>query len=130
MTDTTKRIDQGSDWVVPEKYQDRMKVDRLATQQEAILAVEIDRCDKPIAIWLDAQELGTLVAQRSTPNEFNQYLLRKLRDAGAPVEGMTILKLAHGAVAKERPDPAKMEFGWRYIWLPQEYVAAIAAGGR
>jgi hypothetical protein len=127
MTDTTKRIDQGSDWVVPEKYQDRMKIDRLATQQEAMLAVEIDRCDKPIAIWLDAVELQRLNAQRVTPYDFSQYLLRKFRDAGAPVEGMLNLRLSHGAVAKVRPDPQLKEMGFRYLWMPAEMVAAVAS---
>jgi Zn-finger nucleic acid-binding protein len=116
--------------IVPEKYQDRIKEDRLATQQEQLAAIEHDRCDKPIAIWLDAQELGVLVAKRTTPTEFNQELLRRFRHAGAPVEGMAHLKLAHGAIAKLKPDPNNQEMGFRYIWMPAPYVEAIASVGR
>ena len=132
MNDTTQRIEQ-TDWKVPEKYQDRVIDDRAATQAEAIQAMDIDvrrSADKPIAVWLSAQELGAHVARYGTPFEFNQMLLAKLKAAGAPVEGQLALRLAHGAVAKVKPDAAKKEFGWKYIRLPEEYVAAIAAGGR
>jgi hypothetical protein len=127
--DNTKIIKQ-TDWVVPEKYHDRIKEDRLATQQEQLAAIEQDRCDKPIAIWLDAQELGVLAAKRATPTEFNQELLRRFRHAGAPVEGLAHLKLAHGAIAKVKPDPNNQEMGFRYIWMPTEYVEAIASAGK
>ena len=129
MNDNTKIIHTPGH-VVPEKYQDRVKEDRAATQQEALQAIEHDRCDKPIAIWLGAQELGVLVAKRTTPHEFNQDLLRRFRHAGAPVEGLATLRLAHGAIAKVKPDPNNQEMGFRYIWLPCEYAEAIASAGK
>ena len=127
--DNTQIIKQ-TDWTVPEKYADRIKEDRLATQQEQLAAIEHDRCDKPIAIFLDAQELGALVAKRTTPTEFNQELLRRFRHAGAPVEGLAHLRLSHGAVAKLKPDPNNQVMGFHYIWMPVEYVSAIATIGR
>jgi hypothetical protein len=141
MQDNTKIIGvtdikhAAADIAIPERYKDRVIEDREATQEEALLAMDPDvlsHADKPVAVWLDAQELGLHVARQGTPHEFNQMLLRKLRHAGAPVEGSDagFLRLAHGAVAKVKPDPGKKEFGWRYLWLPTEYVAAIAAGVR
>ena len=111
---------------IPDRYKDRVIGDRAATAQEVCQAVDAHHADKPVVVWLDAQDLGVLYSQRTTPNEFNQYLLRKLRDAGAPVEGQAILKLAHGAVAKVKPDPLLHEMGFRYIWLSEEYVEVIA----
>ena len=125
-------LKRASEIKIPERYADRVKEDREATQAESLAAIEHDRCDKPIAVWLSAQELGLHVAKHGTPHEFNQLLLRKLRHAGAPVEGSDagFLRLAHGAVAKVKPDPLLHEMGWRYIWLSAEHVAAIAKGVR
>lgn len=125
-------LKHASEIKIPERYADRVKEDREATQAESLAAVEYDRADKPIAIWLDAQELGVHVAKRGTPHEFNQLLLRKFRAAGAPVEGSDagFLRLAHGAVARVKPDPLLHAMGWQYIWLSPEYVAAIAKGVR
>jgi hypothetical protein len=124
-------LKHATDIVIPEKYKDRVKEDREATQAEALEAVEHDRCDKPIAVWLSAEELGTMYAKHEArPGFYMQYLLRKLRNAGAPVEGSDagFLKLTHGAVARVKPDPLKQERGWRFLWMPAPYVAAIAKG--
>jgi hypothetical protein len=130
MTDNTKIIPQ-QDWQVPEQYAGRITTDRAATAEELCQAVEVERADKPVAVWLSAQELGMLYARgEGSPKPFMQYLLAKFRAAGAPVEGLLELKLAHGAVARVRPDPALHEEGWRYIWLPVEYAEALCRGGR
>jgi len=113
--------------VIPDRYKDRvLSTDRKATVEEALQVTERDCCDKPIAIWLDAQDLGVLVAKRATPFEFKQELLRRFKAAGVRMEGLATLRLSSGAVAKLKSDPNNQEMGFRYIWLPPEAVVAIA----
>lgn len=131
--DTTKIINVPN-WKVPERYADRIvPEDRAATAPEILTAIgeeEAQRADKPVAVWLSAYELQGLYARdEARPYDFNQYILRKLRDAGAPVEGALRLKLSHGAVARVKPDPGRQEMGFKYIWLPEQHVRAIAAKG-
>jgi hypothetical protein len=70
-----------------------------------------------IVVTMDAQEIGSLYAQGYDPRQFKRLLLAKLRQAGAPVEGVLEPKLAHGAVYKMRETEPTERF--RYIWLPE-----------
>lgn len=54
-----------------------------------------------------------------------QLILAKLKDAGAPVEGMLHLKMAHGKVFKMKDSVLEEQPSFCYIWLPDEYVDAI-----
>lgn len=68
-----------------------------------------------------------LYACNTKPHAFNQLLLAKLKDAGAPVEGTLTLRLAHGKLAKLKDSVLEEQVDFTYIWLPDAYVAAIAA---
>jgi len=107
--------------------------DRAATPEEVQLAQQADLPEgpKPIAVFIPAIDIRMLYAARTSPEQFNQCILARLKDAGAPVEGTIHLKLAHGAVAKKKSNPLVDEGGFTYLWLSEEYVRAImtAKGG-
>jgi hypothetical protein len=79
---------------------------------------------KPVAVALDAQDIGRMAAEGYSPYMFMQFVLEKLKFAGAPVEGTLRLKLAHGAVARVKPDLGRGAV-FQYIWLPEEHVRGI-----
>lgn len=87
---------------------------------------------KPIVVRISAEDIGRQYAANANrfgkcnPNVFRQFLLERLKEAGAPVEGTLVLKLAHGAVAKIKDDAPQPYI--RYMWLPAEYAATIARG--
>jgi hypothetical protein len=82
------------------------------------------KVQKPVCVALHAQEIGRLYADRVTPFEYMQGLLYRLREAGAPVEGTNILRLAHGKVFKLRQ--SNLGRAWvSYLWLPEEKVAEL-----
>ncbi len=85
---------------------------------------------KPIAIAIATDDIQALFACGTSPHMFNQLILAKLKDAGAPVEGMMDLKLAHGRVFKLKDDPLKPQEAFEYLWLPEEYVYQIAQGAQ
>jgi hypothetical protein len=78
---------------------------------------------QPIGIILSPEDIARCYMDRGGPREFNQMLLRHFRQAGAPVEGMAILRLAHGKIFKLRSAPGDFEF--RYVWVPMELAAAM-----
>ena len=87
---------------------------------------------KPVAVTLSARDVERLyVEQRGQcdPRAFMQFLLERLKAAGAPVEGTIRLRLAHGAVARVKPDPQRPSGGFQYLWLPAESAVAIATKG-
>lgn len=87
---------------------------------------------KPIVISVSEDEIGTMyTAQKGNcnPNLFTQFLLERFKHFGAPVEGTLVFKLAHGAIARVKPNPLQPQKEFRYMWLPAEYVAAIANAG-
>lgn len=98
--------------------------DRQATEAEVARAVDLSRADRPIAIAIDAQEIGRMFADRYSPYAFNQYLLERFKAAGAPVEGVIKMKLVYGAIARMKTQLGDMQF--TYLWLSPEYVAGIA----
>ncbi len=79
---------------------------------------------KPVSVALHAQEVGKLYAVKTTPFEYMQGLLYRFRQAGAPVEGEAILKLAHGQIFKMRSHPWGKDWVG-YLWLPAEKVAEL-----
>ena len=84
--------------------------------------------DHPIAVTLDAQDIGRMHAARYTPDQFMAELMEKFRAAGAPVEGVIQPKFAHGKLARVKDHPQGPGcFG--YVWLPENYVNSIMAMG-
>jgi len=92
------------------------------------LEQEILKAPKPISFSISTDDIQALYACKTNPDQYNQLLLAKLRDAGGPVEGMLTLRLAHGKLAKLKDNPMEAQTEFVYLWLPDEYVAAIAAG--
>jgi hypothetical protein len=90
---------------------------------------DLAREPKPMVVTLDAQEIGALYAARATPWDFNQNLLSKFKAAGAPVEGVLELKLAHGQVYKMKDDLLQRPGIFTYAWLSEGYCAALDEAG-
>lgn len=84
----------------------------------------------PIVIVITAEEIGQMTAKQYGPYEYNQYVLGKLKAFGAPVEGVLHLRLAHGAVARVKPNAANPQDFFQWMWLAETYVRAIANAGR
>jgi len=98
--------------------------DRTATREETDAALQSME-ERPIMIALDAQEIGRMWATKTSPTAFNQYLLEKFRAAGAPVEGVLKLTLAHGRLARLKPEMNAPQDGFRYMWLPDAWATAM-----
>lgn len=84
---------------------------------------------KPIAVTLNAQEVGAMYAAHITPYQFMQLLLAKFKDAGVPIEGQLEHKLATGKVFKKKDDLLRNPGTFVYIWLPDAYVEGLDARG-
>ena len=81
---------------------------------------------RPIVIVLTGLDVMKI---RGGPNVFNQELLARLKQAGGPVEGLAWLRLKYGALARVKPSMEDARIGrFRYMWLPNEHVAAVAQG--
>jgi hypothetical protein len=80
----------------------------------------------PIAVTVSTDDVRALFACETTPYQYMQLILAKLKDAGAPVEGMLELRLAHGKVAKLKDSALEPQTEFTYVWLPELYVHAIA----
>lgn len=96
---------------------------------DAVLSPVAPTALKPIAIAITSDEVAALYAAQKgdcDPNLFNQYLLERFKAFGAPVEGTVRFKLAHGAIARVKPDATQKQLGFQYLWLPAEYAVAIA----
>ena len=115
-------------YVVPDKYQDRLIAPPVATAKDAL---QHDRQEPlgPVVVTLDAQDIGRMYAAGQGPYAFMQELLARMKQHGAPVEGTLRLRLAHGAVVKVKPDPGQQDAFFRYMWLPDEHVQALAVAG-
>jgi len=107
------------------KWGDRILGDNSAAPVDHAVIAQSDR--KPIAVRVAGFEMAALYRNHATPYEFAQDLLRRFRAVGAPVEGMAVLKLAHGKVFKLRSKPGDASFN--YIWLPEAYVAGLGVAG-
>jgi hypothetical protein len=82
---------------------------------------------KPIAVTVSANDIRMLWAMRTPPDQYIQLIYAKLRDAGCTaVEGVLNLTLAHGKLCKVKTEAHIEQDGFDYIWLPDNYVEAIA----
>jgi hypothetical protein len=88
-------------------------------------AQEILEGPKPIAVDIPVIDIQMLFALGTSPEAFNQLILAKLKDAGAPVEGVIKLKLAHGKVYKMKTNPLVEQDAFEYLWLPDAYVESM-----
>lgn len=82
---------------------------------------------RPIAVSISTHDVQALYACNTSPDSYNQLILAKLKDSGAPVEGTLRLRLAHGAVCRVKDNPLEPANEFVYMWLPEAYVAAIAS---
>jgi hypothetical protein len=83
---------------------------------------------KPIAVTLNAQDIGRLHVLNGGPRAFIQFLLERFKAAGAPVTGVLELKLEHGRICKTK-DSIQGKGFFNYVWLPDTYIAAIEQMG-
>ena len=101
----------------------------LATQPIPDLPADLVKEPKPIAVAISTDDVRMLFACGTNPDQYMQCVLAKLKDAGAPVEGTLRYRLAHGAVCKLKDSVMEAQTEFTYLWLPEAYVAAIAARG-
>jgi hypothetical protein len=80
---------------------------------------------KPITVAISTHDIQALFAMGTSPDTFNQLILAKLKDAGAPVEGTLHLRLAHGSLFKVKDSIFEEQTEFTYMWLPDAYVEAI-----
>jgi hypothetical protein len=86
---------------------------------------------KPVTCEISTEDIQALfVTTQVGPGQFNPYvysqlILAKLKDAGAPVEGVLHLRLAHGKVFKQKTSDLVEQQSFTYIWLPEAYVDGI-----
>jgi hypothetical protein len=86
---------------------------------------------KPVAVTVSANDIRMLWAMRIPPDQYIQLIYAKLRDAGCTaVEGVLQLRLAHGKLCKVKTEAHVEQDGFDYIWLPDQYVEAIANAPR
>lgn len=81
---------------------------------------------QPIQACISADDIRHLYAAGTSPDKFNQLILAKLKDSGAPVEGTLRLRLAHGQVYKVKDNPTKPQEAFMYMWLPETMVHDMA----
>lgn len=119
-----------TDFKIPEvdraKWGDRILGGTAATLPRAD-ASSFSLDAQPIGIIVGAEQIARAYVGKGGPKAFNQMLLTFFKDAGAPVEGLATLKLAHGKIFKLRSRPG--EFFFRYMWMPLELVAAYGLLG-
>lgn len=85
---------------------------------------------KPISISVSTDDVQALFACNTHPDQYNQLLLAKLKDAGGPVEGSLRLRLAHGKLFKMKDSIMQEQTEFTYLWLPDAYVEAVGQVGQ
>lgn len=85
---------------------------------------------KPIAASISTDDIQALYACGTNPDAFNQCILAKLKDNGAPIEGTLRLRPAHGKVFKLKDSVLREQAEFTYLWLPDAYVAAVGDVGQ
>lgn len=94
--------------------------------EEAKAPFVVPHSMKPIAFTVSALDVRLLYATGTTPTEYGQLLLAKLKDCGGPVEGMGIkYKLAHGQLFKMRDNLLAPQEEFTYLWLDDAYVEGL-----
>jgi hypothetical protein len=92
------------------------------------LVEELPLADKPVGVMLDAQTLGRLFADHTSPFVFQQFLLEQFKQAGCDaVSGVIKFKLHRGKIFKLKAAPG--EFFFRYLWLAPILCAALGVQG-
>ena len=94
------------------------------TLEDVATAPEIEG-PKPIAVTISTDDVQALFAVGTNPYNFNQLILAKLKDAGAPVEGTLHLRMAHGSVFKLKDSVFEELPEFTYLWLPENYIYAL-----
>lgn len=94
-------------------------------QASESVAQELLQGPKPISVSISTEDVRMLFACNTSPTAYNQLILAKLKDAGAPVEGTLNLRLAHGKLFKLKDSPLQEQPDFQYIWLPEAYIEAI-----
>jgi hypothetical protein len=86
---------------------------------------ELLKAERPILVTLDANEIGRLYADSTTPDGFVQYILTKLK-ARAPglVEGTLRLRLKYGRIARVK-DSVQGKGFFDYLWISPAYIAKL-----
>lgn len=82
---------------------------------------------KPISVEINTRDIQMLYACQTSPTAYMQLILAKLKDAGAPVEGTLNLRMAHGKVFKLKDSVLEEQTAFTYLWLPEQYIAAIGS---
>ena len=104
------------------KWGDRVQAAQSATPE---LLKPDEAGERPIAIRVTDQEIGQLFASHTSPHRYSQFLLEKLRDAGAPVSGVLNLRLTRGKLARVKPDLTRPGV-FHYLWLPDTHAKSVA----
>lgn len=84
---------------------------------------------KPIAVTISTDDIQALFSCGTSPTAFNQLIMAKLKDAGAPIEGVLLLKPSHGSVYKLKDDPLKEQDAFCYMWIPEAWGEAMKSAG-
>lgn len=84
---------------------------------------------RPVAAGVSTDDVRALYACGTNPDAFNQLILAKLKDAGAPIEGTLRLRPTHGKVFKLKDSVLREQAEFTYMWLPEAYIEAIANAG-
>lgn len=72
---------------------------------------------KPIAVELTELEIRSMAASNYTPEEFNNYVLTKLQQCGAPIEGVLRKRPQHGKVFKVKEGELAPPGSFKYMWI-------------
>jgi hypothetical protein len=113
-----------------DRYLGDWSIDRAASPEEQQMARELAaQGTVPIAIAISAQDIAKMTVEHYSPYMFSQNMLERFKAAGAPVEGTIKLKLAHGKIARVKPDPLQPQDFFQYLWLPDQYAEAIRTHG-
>jgi hypothetical protein len=80
---------------------------------------------KPVAAFISSDDIQALFACGTHPDKYNQLILAKLKDNGAPIEGTLRLRPAHGKVFKMKDSVLEEQAGFTYLWLSDAYVDAM-----
>ena len=86
--------------------------------------------EKPIAFQVTAQEVARQYHDHVSPQQYEQFLLERLRAAGCDaVSGVLKLKLVRGKLTKKKSALYDQSGRFTYCWLPDEHWAGIQEMG-
>ncbi len=94
--------------------------------EEQALPQDLLESPKPVFVEISTEDIQMLYACQTSPKAFMNCILAKLKDAGAPIEGVLDLRPAHGKIVKVKDHPTERQSGFVYGWISDEYAFAIA----